>query len=120
MTLRALLSSRLVAASKQVARRPYTVNVAPEVQAEIDATKAHAEKTAELWRKLTLFGFFPVLGISGYIVYGMAAEHMHHLHEHPPKFVAYDYLRVRRRPFPWADSDHTLFHNSLVNPDPEE
>ncbi|KAJ2494641.1 Cytochrome c oxidase subunit 6A1, mitochondrial, partial [Coemansia sp. RSA 2052] len=47
-------------------------------------------------------------------------DHIHHLEHDPPKFVAYPYLRIRKRKLPYGDGDHTPFSNPLVNPDPED
>ncbi|KAJ1983357.1 hypothetical protein H4R33_004779 [Dimargaris cristalligena] len=124
-------SSRFTAPVRQtVARRSAStatpsplsgpIKFSPEVKAEMDAVREHGEKTAELWRRISLYGMFPILAVTSYVVYGMAMDHLHHLEEHPPKFKKYDYLRIRNRPFPFGDGDHSLFHNPLVNPDPEE
>ncbi|CAD7675823.1 unnamed protein product [Nyctereutes procyonoides] len=66
---------------------------------------AHGEKgqegeegSARTWKALTYFVALPGLG--------------------RPEFIAYPHLHIRSKPLPWGDGNHTLFHNSHVNPLP--
>lgn len=57
-----------------------------------------------LWTKIS-YGSIALVGVVGTVVmYGQIfGEHHHH---HPP---AYTYLKIRTKPFPWAESDCGLF-----------
>ncbi|KAJ2156200.1 Cytochrome c oxidase subunit 6A [Coemansia sp. RSA 552] len=85
-----------------------------------EASKEHAKSAVETWRKISLFVAVPACALMGYVATKGELDHIHHLEHDPPKFVAYPYLRVRKRNFPYGDGDHTPFWNPLVNPDPEE
>ncbi|KAJ1501702.1 Cytochrome c oxidase subunit 6A1, mitochondrial [Coelomomyces lativittatus] len=77
-------------------------------------------EAAQLWTKISWYLGFPTLLLSGLYSYQLFSEHLHHLKEHPPKFIPYSHLRIRNKKFCFGDGDHTLFHNPLANPDPEE
>ncbi|XP_002153881.1 cytochrome c oxidase subunit 6A2, mitochondrial isoform X1 [Hydra vulgaris] len=70
---------------------------------------AHAEATAKLWKRLTLFGALPLIALVGYHVMTTEAEHEAHFHR--PEFIPYSHLRIRNKPFPWGDGNHSIFHN---------
>ncbi|KAJ2063200.1 Cytochrome c oxidase subunit 6A1, mitochondrial [Coemansia sp. S155-1] len=76
--------------------------------------------SVETWRKISLFVAVPSVIIFSYVATKEELDHIHHLEHDPPKFVAYPYLRIRKRKLPYGDGDHTPFWNSLVNPDPED
>ncbi|KAJ2769114.1 hypothetical protein IWQ57_003243, partial [Coemansia nantahalensis] len=81
--------------------------------------KEHSKTAVETWRKISLYVAVPACVIMGYIATKDELEHIHHMEHDPPKFVAYPYVHVRRRKFPYGDGEHTLFWNPLTNPDPE-
>ncbi|KAI9480012.1 Cytochrome c oxidase subunit 6A1, mitochondrial [Coemansia sp. RSA 989] len=84
------------------------------------AAKEHAQTAVDTWKKISLFLALPACAIMSYVATKDELEHIHHLEHDPPKFVAYPYLHVRKRKFPYGDGEHTPFWNPLTNPDPEE
>ncbi|XP_023952728.1 cytochrome c oxidase subunit 6A1, mitochondrial [Bicyclus anynana] len=68
----------------------------------------------KLWKRLSIFVAGPAIGL------GMVNAYLAHQeapHERP-EFIAYDYLRIRTKRFPWGDGQKSLFHNPHVNPLP--
>merc|ERR1719166_600891 len=63
----------------------------------------------KMWKMATYFFCVPVVLAATYInlAPGMAE------HGHRPEFAPYEYMRIRTKPFPWGDGNHTLFHTLL-------
>ncbi|EDO47567.1 predicted protein [Nematostella vectensis] len=76
----------------------------------------HAEGTMKTWRNVSAFVAIPAIGICIYNAYKLEQEHHHHPR---PDFVEYSHLRIRSKPFPWKDGNHSLFHNPHANALPE-
>ena len=45
-------------------------------------------------------------------------EEEEHVFDHRPEYKEYEFLNIRRTPFPWGDGKHTFFHNPKRNPIP--
>ncbi|XP_065060978.1 cytochrome c oxidase subunit 6A, mitochondrial-like [Rhopilema esculentum] len=76
--------------------------------------ESHAGETYVTWRKISIFVAVPVCT---YLFYKhmIVGEHM----EPPKEFIAYDHIRMRKKPFPWGDGDKSLFHNEKFNVGPD-
>ncbi|XP_077286047.1 cytochrome c oxidase subunit 6A levy [Arctopsyche grandis] len=68
---------------------------------------------ADFWKKLFYFGGLPAIGLGMINVYVNLEEPQR------PEFIAYDYLRVRNKRFPWGDGNKSFFHNPHVNALPD-
>ncbi|KAL1782612.1 cytochrome c oxidase subunit 6A1, mitochondrial [Sigmodon hispidus] len=64
-----------------------------------------------MWKALTFFVALAGVGVSMLNIF-LKSRHKEHKR---PEFVAYPYLRIRTKPFPWIDVNHTFFHNPHVN-----
>ncbi|KAI9885674.1 MAG: anaphase promoting complex subunit 5 [Watsoniomyces obsoletus] len=77
---------------------------------ERKAVKEHAGKSADLWRKLSLYVVPPCLIISGVNAYNLWTEHWEHWEHLPPleERPEYPYQNIRAKAYPWGDGDKTL------------
>ncbi|CAG8440355.1 7603_t:CDS:2 [Ambispora gerdemannii] len=82
--------------------------------AQRQAIKEHAAATTRLWKNITIYVCVPSLILATWNAYRIMKEHeKHEAHHHvsPEERPLYPYMRLRNKPFPWGDGDHTLFHN---------
>ncbi|KAI8092390.1 cytochrome c oxidase, subunit VIa [Gilbertella persicaria] len=84
-------------------------------EAERQAVKHHAADAASTWKKISLFVCVPTLLAAGINAYNLYSEHQHHLEEHPPEWIGYDYMNFRARNFFWGPN--SFLFNPKVNHD---
>ncbi|PWN31746.1 uncharacterized protein FA14DRAFT_162646 [Meira miltonrushii] len=86
--------------------------------------KDHAGKSADLWRKVSIYGCLPFAVVMAVYIYRIEAEHLHHrdheIHENGgelPETTKYEYNDMRKKPFPWANDgkDNSFFFNPKAN-----
>lgn len=84
------------------------------------AEEAHAVQTTLTWKRISLFVAGPGLVLCTYNAIMKEKEHAAHIKEHGrTEFLPYAHLRIRNKPFPWGDGNHSLIHNPHVNALPE-
>ncbi|XP_020654801.2 cytochrome c oxidase subunit 6A1, mitochondrial [Pogona vitticeps] len=74
----------------------------------------HKKSSARMWKILSYTVAFPGVAVCMLNAYLKGKEK----HERP-EFAPYPYLRIRTKPFPWKDGNHTLLHNPHTNPLPD-
>ncbi|XP_076182911.1 cytochrome c oxidase subunit 6A1, mitochondrial [Ptiloglossa arizonensis] len=71
-----------------------------------------SEDATKLWWRITWFVGFPTIILSGIDCY---LRHQRENHDERPEYAAYEYRTILRKPFPWGDGKHTLFHSPKRN-----
>ncbi|ESK97980.1 cytochrome c oxidase subunit via [Moniliophthora roreri MCA 2997] len=91
----------------------------------LEAVEHHAAETTELWRKISYYVCIPAIAVCSAWVYNLESEHKHHIDHlieenggEYPQPPAYEYLNIRRKPFPWGMN--SLFFNPEVQRNLEE
>merc|ERR1712136_279580 len=75
-----------------------------------------AAKSMKMWKNISIFVCPPAIILTGINAY---IGHIEEMKKPRPKFIPYEHLRIRNKPFPWGDGNKTLFHNPRVNALPD-
>ncbi|GJC85675.1 cytochrome c oxidase subunit [Colletotrichum tofieldiae] len=120
------MQRQLLAAAARAARAPATRSTVQRRFAstsdnafirEREAAKHHAAGTTALWRKISIYGCIPALGLAAANAYVLWNEHWEHWSHLPPleERVEYPYQNIRTKNYQWGDGDKTIFWNDNVN-----
>ncbi|XP_076675176.1 cytochrome c oxidase subunit 6A1, mitochondrial [Andrena cerasifolii] len=68
--------------------------------------------TLKMWKAITAFVAVPSITLS---LINCVIRHNEEHDAERPEFVAYQYMKIITKPYPWGDGKHTLFHNPKRN-----
>ncbi|XP_045171790.1 cytochrome c oxidase subunit 6A1, mitochondrial-like isoform X1 [Mercenaria mercenaria] len=97
-----LLQRALRPILRRNAALPLRRNMSATVEEEVASTKR--------WMYASIFIGGPSVVI-GYVNSFLLEPEDHT----PPEYKPYDHVRIRTKPFPWRDGDHSLLHNPYLN-----
>ncbi|XP_046839923.1 cytochrome c oxidase subunit 6A2, mitochondrial-like [Xenia sp. Carnegie-2017] len=103
--------------SRLLQRRSFSTASVSDLKSEMLAEEKHAAGTTKTWKLISIFVAAP--GILFCVYNTVSKEMAHKAHHEKAEFKGYAHLRIRSKPFPWGDGNHTLFHNSHVNALPD-
>ncbi|KAI6177977.1 Cytochrome c oxidase subunit [Aphelenchoides besseyi] len=86
----------------------YSGNNFDDYRKQMVHTLKSAEGTKNTWKKIFFVFAIPCLAMGMYAAW---RDHVEHGKQERPEYIAYPYLNVRNKPFPWGDGNHSLFHN---------
>ncbi|KAJ1032649.1 hypothetical protein NDA16_000672 [Ustilago loliicola] len=116
------MTSAVARVQQQSVRRLATATGENEFVAERLHHKEHAGKSADLWRKVSMYVCIPGSIVLGVYIYGIEKHHYDHMvHEYhendnqPPERTFYEYNNIRKKAFPWGDGSKSFFHNEKIN-----
>ncbi|KAI9300899.1 cytochrome c oxidase, subunit VIa [Cunninghamella echinulata] len=109
MASRALFNNQLIQTVKRSGVRFSSTATAVEQE----AIKSHAAKSADTWKKISIFVCIPALAAASLNAYNLYEKHHEHQLHHPKEWVKYEYINLRVRPFFWGKE--SLFFNPKVN-----
>ncbi|EFQ29497.1 cytochrome c oxidase subunit VIa [Colletotrichum graminicola] len=120
------MQRQLLAAAARAARAPATRSTVQRRFAstsdnafirEREAAKHHAASTTALWRKISIYGCIPALGLAAANAYVLWNEHWEHWSHLPPleERTEYSYQNIRTKNYQWGNGDKTIFWNDNVN-----